>query len=39
MARLIAAKIAKLALCLAVLFFSLIVGTVLSSLLVKASEL
>jgi hypothetical protein len=39
MARLIAAKIGKLTLCLVVFVFSLIVGTVLSALLVKASEL
>jgi hypothetical protein len=39
MARLIASKISKLALCIVVFVFSLIVGTVLSALLVKASEL
>ena len=39
MARVIAAKFARLALCLVVLIFSLMVGTALSALFIKAVEL
>jgi hypothetical protein len=39
MARLIAAKVAKIALCVVVLVLSLAVGTALSALLIKASDL
>lgn len=39
MARLIAAKFVKLALCFVVLIFSLLVGTALSAVFIKAVEL